>query len=263
MENEIITLPQPLDEKVMEEQIIHEIKAGARLTHLAVRYNISADKINKLLYAQNLFYTDILEERKQQKCIDLYKGLNRLPSMQELKRAMPGETRLYLFMTFLRQYDASGGKQEPVENNWTVEHNMPYTKMQLMEDFRDIALRLDRIPSMGSYYANSHYSKHYVRQLFKTFAWLSIEACNHFQLRKLLLNKRKELHRHRLISYLQSKAALMGGTPKKKDMLTDKQHPYMQYYRAFGSYLGAVTEAGLVKANNNQITLPIENKLFE
>ena len=265
MENETLTtlLQQPLDEKRMEEQILNEIKAGARMSHVSARYKISADIINKLLYAHNLYYTDILEERRQQKCIDLYNRLNRLPTLKELGRAMPGETRLYLYMTFLQDYAASNGNQETMQDNILEENQLPFTKTQLMEDFLEIALRLNRIPSMGTYYANSHYSKQHVKQLFKTFAWFSMEASNHFQLSGLLMSRRKELHRKRLVSYLQSKAALMGRTPQKKDMLIDKQHSYMQYYREFGSYLVALKEAGLSKGikGRNQLYALTENSL--
>ena len=129
--------------------------------------------------SNNLYYDEILEQRRVQEGINLFEQLGRLPSRVELRKVMTGDQKIWMVWNFLKSYKPGFVFSNPQ----TVA-----TELQLMEEFRDIALRLNLITLPQKFYANSRFNFRTVHRCFKTLADFSLAACNHFSLNELIAN---------------------------------------------------------------------------
>lgn len=247
--------------------IIQDLMQGMRFKTAWAKYNITPARLQKLLYAEGVFYDDLRENNMRKweqdglaKTIALYNSLNRLPEAHEIKNVIAESVSSCRMQTLLKLHLA--GKSIPFatqlaqnENNTKLHPEIVYTAQNPQEIFTEMERLFDELERMPSKREFKLYSNYTINDIHRFFGrWQNLIGS--IEIKKIKNEKKKALHdkrlnnnaenkRQQLLDYLHVKMSALGRAPKKKDMLRDEKHNYMQYYRNFNSFYEALELAGI------------------
>jgi len=247
--------------------IIHDLMEGMRFKTVCLKYNIIHSRLVSLLHNEGIIYNHLRDQRMKEweqqsllKCIALYKSLNRLPTATQIKQVIVESVSSCLMLTILKLHLAGKTNQFGIDVNLHQSLPLPdpeitFTAQTPQHIFQEIERLFDQLKRMPNKHEFQVYSNYKITEVYRHFSkWEylmgNMELKTIIKNKKRLanaqhLNKRQQTKKEILLNYLHIKMKQLGRVPLKSDMLEDKKHSYMQYYRHFGSFHKALALAGI------------------
>jgi len=242
-----------------EQQIIEEIKTGAKMAVVARKYSLTFYMLNKVLIKHGVIINKPGDNpelaRKVIEEINSGKTKTEVARQNSLSIRLIGKMLAKAGINYRQLMDACGKNIMKLRNRALQEPTA--SREQLMQELCDITTQLGRIPQRADLASLSKFDYRNYRLIFGklNFALKEKDYLEHIKsigvknVRRHptygIPSEEQEQLMNKMIEYLKQKAHLQGYAPSSREMQKDTVYPYFRYYQVFGRYGKARELAGL------------------